>query len=195
MKKHLTKSRIIFYLFYLSLACTLVMGVTYARFTSQVTGTASARTAAVALDSSLDLSSQLQGLKPGKTIEIAFDVTNFSGKGTGSDKLVSEVAQEYSITINTTGNLPLNYEITCNNGSSSSDAAAADVGSYVAPPSEGDSNIWTGGFLPTGAEATHRYTLKVTWPKEKNDYLYSDEIDLVTLKVDAYQALPQTAVR
>lgn len=189
MRKHLTKSRIIFYLFYLSLACTLVMGVTYARFSSQVTGTAAARTAAVALGSSLDLSGHLKGLKPGDTKELTFDVTNFSGTGTGSDKLVSEVAQEYSITIYTTGNLPLKYEIIYSNSST-----AADVGSYVTP-SEGDSNIWTGGFLPTGAEAAHRYTLKVTWPEAENNYVYSDEIDLVTLKVEAYQALPQAAVR
>ncbi|MFR8339537.1 MAG: hypothetical protein ACLVAW_24285 [Eisenbergiella massiliensis] len=89
MKKQLTFGRIVSYLLYLSLVCTLIFGVTYARYSTEVTGGASAQTAAVALDSSLNLTSSLEGMKPGITSKINFTVSN------QKDKVVSEVAQEY----------------------------------------------------------------------------------------------------
>ena len=42
MKKQLTFGRIVSYLLYLSLVCTLIFGVTYARYSTEVTGGASA---------------------------------------------------------------------------------------------------------------------------------------------------------
>lgn len=191
MRKHLTKGRVIIYLFCLTLACTLVFGVTYARFHSKITGMAAAQTAAVALGTTLDLSSRLQGLQPGDETEISFNISNFSKE---SGKQISEVGQEYTITIATTGNLPLEYAITQKTAVTTSQSAeeAADTGSYVTPAPE-KANVWTGGLLPSGTETTHQYTLTVRWPQEQNNYRYSEEIDLVTLTVDAVQTLPQVS--
>ena len=96
MKKQLTFGRIVSYLLYLSLVCTLIFGVTYARYSTVVTGGASAQTAAVALGSSLDLTEDLKGMTPGDAKPIFFSVSN------KKDSTVSEVAQEYTITLLTT---------------------------------------------------------------------------------------------
>lgn len=175
MKKHLTTRRIAMYLLYLVMVGMLVFGVTYARYLSTISGSAKAQTAAVALDSSLDLTSSLAGMQPGESKIIKFAVKNQKGDTT------SEVAQEYTITISTTNNLPLTY--TLNKQDSNS-------GSYVT----NSSNLtWTGGLLPYSASGvTHTYTLTVAWPPDKAAESYADEIDLVTLTVDAKQVNPAT---
>lgn len=184
MKKNLTKGRIISYIIYLALACTLVFGITYARYSSKVTGNVTAKTASVEMNSTIDLSKQLEGMAPGSPKEIKFEVTN---KKEGN---VSEVGQEYSITIDTTGNLPLTYTI-------DSDTAASESGEYVTAVNEasgGTNHKWTGGVLPYSADGvTHTYTLTVTWLEsgDVDNSAYSDEIDQVTLTVDAKQIEPK----
>ena len=50
-----------------------------------------------------------------------------------------------------------------------------------------------GGFLPHTEETTHSYELTVSWPNdEKNEFVYADEIDLVTVTVDAKQTMPES---
>lgn len=188
MKKHLTKQRIVFYMLYLILACTLVFGVTYARYTASVAGTAAAKVASVEMNTSLDLTGLLKDLKPGETKTISFAVNNFkkSSEGTGAD--VSEVGQEYSVTVSTTANLPLVYTLVPDGGSVSE-------GAFVLPAEGGDAAsppfVWTGGRLPYSDKGiTHTYHLTVEWPENKNDLAYIDEIDLVTLIVDAKQVQP-----
>ncbi|MCH1981802.1 hypothetical protein MCG98_04355 [Ruminococcus sp. OA3] len=179
MRKHLTKGRIIAYLLYLAMACTVLLGVTYARYQSVVTGTGTARTAAMEMNTTIDMSSALRGLKPGETKEIQFEVSNKKNAD------VSEVAQDYTITIVTTGNLPLIYQL----------ASAGDKGkgsfAEASASSEGDSQVWTGGFLPA-AETVHQYRLTVIWPVENADERFAGEIDLVTLTVDAKQQEPES---
>lgn len=180
MKKHLTKRRIVLYMVYLALACTLVSGVTYARYRTEVTGTGTANIAAVAMNSNIDLTKELQGLTPGGEKTIDFKVTNYDSADSGK---VSEVSQEYSITINTTGNLPLEYVLSSTGGG---------AGTVVTKPVGSSSSLeWTGGELPHSAKTEHSYTLTVTWPEDKNDSAYADEIDSVTLTVDAKQVKPE----
>lgn len=179
MTKHLTKRRVVAYLLYFSLACTLVLGVTYARYSSAITGTGSAHVAAVELELNepLDLSEQLQGMTPGTERKLSFEISN--AKGTS----VSQVAQDYSITVNTTGSLPLIFTL------AHSDSTTA--GTYADTPSNAEGQpvwTWSGGALPHSEEITHTYSLTVTWPAEQADAHYADEIDLVTLTVDAKQA-------
>lgn len=183
MNKHFTVSRAIRYLLYLSIASTLVFGVTYARYIQEIQGQGTVSTAAVAMDvtegtSELDLTKQLQGLRPGETRKLDFAVTNKKGG------VASEVAQEYSISISTTGNLPLTYTL--------APKYEGSAGTYVTNP--GENMIWNGGRLPySEAGITHTYTLTVAWPSDKADEDLSDEIDLVTLTVDANQAVPTPA--
>ena len=183
MKRHLTPGRIAGYLLYLSVACTLVCGVTFARYSTVVTGAGAARVAAVEMNmnTTLDLSGQLQGLAPGGEKTVSFEVTNFQGD------LVSDVDQAYSITVATTGNLPLSFAL------SHEDAAGAQ-GSYAkSAPLTAPPFVWEGGALPHAGAVTHTYVLTVSWPGDQAAGRYADEIDLVTLRVDAKQAEPHDA--
>lgn len=189
MKNHLTKQRIIAYTIYFVLACALVSGVTYARYQTEVTGTGTASVAAVAMNSEIDLTNQLKDLVPGGTKTITFAVNNFDGS---DSKKVSEVSQEYSITINTTGNLPLQYELS-GELSGTGEGAGTVVTKQAGGGSSLDSSlVWTGGELPHSTKTAHTYTLTVDWPADKNDSAYADEIDLVTLTVDAKQVKPES---
>lgn len=186
MKKHLSAVRIAAYLFCLSAAGALVVGTTYAFYSSSVSGSAKAKTASFTLDvtdsqkNQVDLTAELTGMSPSsQNKKITFAVTNTK------DGAVSEVAQEYSITITTTGNLPLTYEL------QGADASAPE-GSYVTAAGP---LSWSGGLLPlsSSGSVTHTYDLTVTWPSNSADEKLSDEIDLVTMTIDAKQALPETA--
>ena len=173
MSPHLTKRRVISYMIYFSLVCALVLGVSFARYYTQISGSGSASVAAVAMDSTIDLTDQLQDLEPGGTKAISFQVTN-SKNGT-----TSEVAQEYTITLTTTGNLPLTYTLS---GHVEREAPKAADASPL---------VWSGGQLPHTIKASHIYTLMVTWPEEQATAQYSDEIDWMTLSVEAKQVQPQ----
>lgn len=205
MKKHLTAGRILRYLLCLGIACTFVGGVTYARYISEVSGSATAVVAAVAMNvtgngegssSELDLTKELGGMRPGDNKTLVFAVTNQMGGA------VSEVALEYSITIHTTGNLPLIYDIKKSTVEKSDagetellDSGSGDIGTYVNPNDRnknGDTEwLWSGGSLPyMQGGVTHTYQLTVEWPGSKKEENLADEIDWVTLTVDAKQALP-----
>lgn len=176
MSKHLTTGRVVRYLLLLTVACAVVLGVTFARYATTVQGQGSGDVAAVALgltgDSTADLTKQLDGMKPGDTRTVKFEVTNTS------DRTTSEVTQAYSVSIETTGNLPLEFSLA---STSASKGTAATTNSDL---------TWAGGELPYGSGVSHSYTLKVTWPSAKVDSALSYEIDRVVLKVDAQQAEP-----
>ncbi len=177
MSKHLTTGRVVRYLLLLTVACAVVLGVTFARYVTVVQGQGSGDVAAVALgltgDSTADLTSQLQGMKPGESRTVNFAVTNTV------DKTTSEVAQNYSVSIETTRNLPLKFELT-----------AITPGVDKGEVATGSGSPWTGGDLPYGSDVTHSYTLTVTWPENASDSALAYEIDRVVLKVDAQQAKP-----
>ncbi len=184
MRKHLSAIRIAAYLFCLSAAGALVIGTTYAFYSSSVSGSAKAKTAAFALDvtdshqNQVDLTAELAGMRPSQEKEIAFVVTNTK------NSTVSDVAQEYSITITTTGNLPLTYKL------QGADISAPE-GGYV---TESGPLSWSGGLLPfSSSGVTHTYVLTVIWPPDDDDESLSDEIDLITMTIDARQALPDAA--
>lgn len=181
MKKHLTLGRLAGYLLYLSLAGTLFFGVTYARYSSTVTGTGTAEVAALEMNTTLDLTGRLQGLAPGEKRTVGFEVTNFL------ETSVSEVSQEYSVTVTTTGNLPLTFELT--------PSKTEAEGTFADAPSGASSTVtWKGGSLPYGAATTHTYTLTVTLPSGQAAS-YADEIDLVTLTINAQQTKPGNTIK
>ncbi len=126
------------------------------RYVTVVQGQGSGDVAAVALgltsDSTADLTSQLQGMKPGESRTVNFAVTNTV------DKTTSEVAQNYSVSIETTRNLPLKFELT-----------AITPGVDKGEVATGSGSPWTGEDLPYGSDVTHSYTLTVTWPENASD--------------------------
>lgn len=175
MKKQLTAGRVIRYLLYLCIASTLIFGVTYARYIQEIQGQGTVSTAAVAMDSQLDLTQKLQGMYPGETRTVELAVTNQKGS------IVSEIAQEYSITISTTDNLPLTYSLAPKD--------TGGTGTYAT--NSGGGLTWTGGLMPySETGVTHTYTLTVTWPTEENSTRYMNEVDVVSLTVNAKQVLP-----
>ena len=96
MKKHLTKTRIAVYTALLCLLGLTAAPATYARFTARVEGSAVASAAVWASESS-EIKIDVSELTPGKTSLYKFKVTN------KKDGKVSQVGQEYSITVETTG--------------------------------------------------------------------------------------------
>lgn len=180
MKKQLTLGRAVAYLLALAAVCTLVWGVTYARYRTDKKGAAKGTAATMALSvldgsGELNLSDRLAGMTPGESRTVSFTIAN------SKDGVASQVAQTYSLTIETTGNLPLTYTL-------SHTGQAGAGGAFAA--GEAGSLTWTGGRLSAGV-ASHTYTLTVTWPPEKSGAWYMHEIDAVTLRVDAAQAQPQ----
>ncbi len=176
MNKHLTTGRVVRYLACLVLAFAVVLGATYARYVQEVQGQGTGTVAAVALglEGSVDLTTDLQGMKPGDECTVSFAVTNAESGTT------SEVTQAYDVSVETTGNLPLTFAL-----ASSGDAGA---GSFA---TGGSGFTWTGGVLPFGSGVSHSYTLTVMWPSGEASPGLADEIDRVVLKIDAQQAEPK----
>ena len=182
MKKHLTKTRIAVYTALLCLLGLTAAPATYARFTARVEGSAVASAAVWASESS-EIKIDVSELTPGKTSLYKFKVTN------KKDGKVSQVGQEYSITVETTGNLPLKFVLTPDGASSGGSLAKTGSGSLTFTDGK---SVVEGGFLPH-SETTHSYELTVSWPNdEKNEFVYADEIDLVTVTVDAKQTMPES---
>lgn len=181
MKKHMTKTRILSYLLLLTLASLLLVSVSYSRYTSNVSGTAAASVAVWSSQTSVPTSIDISGLTPGATKTYDFSITNTK------DNRVSEVSQEYSVTVETTGNLPLTFAL------SPQDNIPSSVGTVIPEQNLtiGSEKVTaSGGTLPHSVTETHTYRLTVTWPPDANLTVYKDEIDLVTLTVDAHQTAP-----
>ena len=176
MKKQLTVGRVVCDLLFRSLIGMVVFGVSYARYTSSVSGSATGAVAALALDGKITSAwIDIGNMQPGDSKTIPFEVVNFSGDQT------SEVEQEYLITVKTSGNLPLSFALT------SSLKAGKTAGALQ--ESNGAWKSESAGILPPAVQSTHSYTLTVTWKTEDGNRMpdYMDEIDSV---VDARQVLP-----
>lgn len=205
MKKNLTKSRLMGYLLLLTAASFGVISMSYARYTSQVTGEGTATVALWGSDATITQTFpvNVEALTPGGNQSFDFMITNTKeGK-------ISQVAQEYSIKVETTGNLPLEFTLASKDptGNASNDGSFVTTGAGGKLELNSNTAEATGGFLPHTNLVTHKYTLTVTWPTAtattaadgsgtggidgSDDAKYADEIDLVTLTVSAVQALPK----
>ena len=166
---------------FLAIASLAFGGITLSSYLTKGEGEDSAKVAAIAMDSSAEF--VLERMKPGWSENITFEVTNYSGEGAA--KAVSEVAQEYTITIGGTNNLPLVYTLKC------SDDTAGGNGIELSKEQSGTQLTWGSasgvGTLPPSSDAKHTYVLTATWPTDKNAEYLSDEIDLITVTVDAVQ--------
>lgn len=182
MEGHPSFGRVARYALILGVACLAILGVSYARYVQEVQGAGAASVAAVALDltggsGKLDVTERLKGMKPGDARTVAFSVAGYEAGA------ASEVAQEYSVSVETTGNLPLSYGLAAGEPVSG-EGSLVQLGADGA----GADLVWTGGLLPYGS-VSHAYVLTVTWPSERADESLADEIDLVVLRVDAHQTM------
>lgn len=174
MKKQLTMGRLLCYFLCLTAALAAVLGVSYARYSSQVSGSTGASVAAAVLGQTSSQAIDVSGLKPGDSRDFSVQVLNFSaGK-------VSEVEQEYTITVKTQGNLPLTVSLKAENA----DAPAGNL--------KEENGVWKTvlpGSLPAAVATTHAYTLTISWPAADRAADYAGEIDALTLEIDAQQVL------
>lgn len=171
-------SRLWVLLLYLALVTSLILSVTLARYSAGVTGTGAATVAAMAGETSYStLQMPVGGLLPGGTATMTFQVVNFT------EDAVSEVALDYQISVETTGNLPLEFSVY--------------EGEPVEPGTGPEPTVHTlpyqGEFPLEKGRQTHTYTIAAHWPvsdtgEEKKDG-YSQEIDLVSVKVEAKQRI------
>lgn len=177
MKNNISGFRITGYLLLLIAATLMILSFSYAKYTKKVNGTASAVVALWGSTSSTQ-SIDISGLRPGSEKEITMVIKN-----TKDDK-VSEVTQDYSITLKTTGNLPLQYAIQGKSDSAGKGSMINNVDNLTFT----NGNITLqGGSLPHTDSVKHTYTIKVKWPDEKKEAVLADEIDMLTLIVDAKQ--------
>ena len=183
MRNYSTKSRFIACLILITSASFVFLSFTYARYTAQAEGTGTASVALWGADSAIrEIDVDVSTLSPGGSESFELIVTNTkNGK-------VSQTAQNYSIAVETTGNLPLKFSL-APTGEAPEGSRFVDVSGGL-HFSGGKTAAAGGGFLPHTASATHAYTLTVSWPPDDTGAGYADEIDMVTLIVNAKQAVP-----
>ncbi len=148
---------------YLLIAVVLTSGVTLSRYATSISGSDGARVAEfdVASNGIQEATIQLGDMKPGDVKTYSFTVTNSS-----------EVAVQWSITLTSTENLPLTYELTLAGGSATALTPGTPVEMSISPPND---------------NAAKSYTLTVTWPSSVRDAKYSGLVDAVKLIVIAEQ--------
>ncbi len=187
MRKQKEYGRIGLYLLLFLIAAGGTGAVTLARYTSQMSGTGTAAVAGFVSDSSgkesVDVPVAQLPEKPGDNSTVEFIVTN------AKDGKVSDVAQEYDITIRATGNLPYTYMLI---------GAKEDTGTEGSIPDELNSLVNTssvtintpieGGILPHSEAVKHTYTLKISWPAGA-DSKYAGEVEHIQILVDSRQKL------
>jgi len=188
MKAKGKKSRLLLYLILAVAVTSLVTTNTLARYSSTFGVNASAGVAAFAGGGTMDFDVPLDNMTPGSTRTMQFTVQNYD------EKQDCEVRLDYEIQVETTGNLPLSFQLL---GKKGADDNSAD--SVLAGPLDSTLKA-AGGKLPiaaagdaeagTNGRKQHIYELSVTWPAGKTDEDYSREIDMVTVTVTTVQANP-----
>ena len=152
--------------------CLTSVGITSAKYISQSHGNDSASVAcfspSLISENNIDISDIK---KPGDSTEKTFKVQNFSG---GS---VSEVTMTYTITLKTTGNLPLCFTL-----------LDADGNSLVVWDCDGTNGQREYKYeSPTafspGVAQTHDYTIRAQWQSDRNAARFSGMTDAVYLSV------------
>ncbi len=106
-------------------------------------------------------------MQPVQVLNDDISIDNFS------DSAICEVSQNYSMAINTTGNLPLVYSLVDANGEELF----------------GDTNVTEDILLEGDTTITHEYKLTISWPSNLCDYDYMDEVDKVLFQINAYQII------
>lgn len=174
------KSIFIRCLLYLVLVTSVITSVTLSRYVNNSAALASGLVASFTTSTTMDLEIPLSDmLVPGTEKRMQFAVRNFDGE------VDCEVPLDYSIQVETTGNLPLEFKL-----KGEKESADTDVENSVLVGTLGENLLASGGKLPSagiGGKKTHTYELTILWPEEKSDENYSDEIDCVTLKITTAQ--------
>lgn len=152
--------------------CLTSVGITSAKYISQSHGNDSASVArfspSLISENNIDISDIK---KPGDSTEKTFKVQNFSG---GS---VSEVTMTYTITLKTTGNLPLCFTLLDADGNS------LEVWECNGTNGQQKYEYESLTVFSPGVAGTHDYTIRAQWQSDRNAARFSGMTDAVYLSV------------
>ena len=109
--------------------------------------------------------------KPGDSTEKTFKVQNFSGDS------VSEVTMKYTISLKTTGNLPLCFTLLDADGNS------LEVWDCNGTNGQQEYKYESPTVFSPGVNETHGYRLKAEWPAGQNGAQFAGMTDAVYLSV------------
>ena len=156
-------SSVVAFLLIAVLITTAATSGLYARFIVTGQGSDSAKTAQFvfhlqAEGASYGKSVSLEEIRyPGDTAEYFFAVSNTEGG------VICEVAQDYTVEVRLSGNMPLEITLERLDGSANGGNSANHA-----------STVSLGGDFNAASEQTDHYKLTVTWPKEQNDSSYAN---------------------
>lgn len=147
------------WLSYILVITMVLTGVTLSGYVSSASDEQTARVAVMGAGAQMLVTDQLH-IAPGETLEIPFEICNKDELGR-----VCEVALRYTLSVrNIENNLPLTWELYYGNETGVSE-----------------------GSLKAGEAQSDRYTLKVSWPTDKNDAALAFEVDAFEISIVAEQ--------
>lgn len=168
-------------LVYLVLAASVVTGFSFSRFSSTLANTGAENTQ---LPPDIEFSAwiltheaasvPLEGLQPGSVREIPVTISNYNEEG------VSGYDQSVYLVLDTTGNLPLDFVLTGEDGLNLTRTTLYHYKSSAL-------------YFTAGMAETKELTLSVIWPDNIRDYRYMDEIDYLELRLEAVQRVAAPA--
>lgn len=184
------KPRLLRYLMLLALATSLIASGTLAKYTTEVYGGLSVQVASFAAEGTADFTVHLENVSPSPESfgTIRFAVRNYEQEQN------SQVQLNYTIKVETTGNLPLTFTL-----QKIDEPETEDPNNRFAGPltqTAGETTVWeaSGGVLPAveadSDKTQHEYVLSAAWITGKTSEDYSHEIDMVTVTVTTQQASP-----
>ena len=152
--------------------CLTSVGITSAKYISQSHGNDSASVArfspSLISENNIDISDIK---KPGDSTEKTFKVQNFSGDS------VSEVTMKYTISLKTTGNLPLTFTLLDANGNS------LKVWDCNGTNGQREYKYESPTVFSPGVAQTHDYTIRAQWQSDRNAAQFAGMTDAVYLSV------------
>ncbi len=164
-------------LIYLVFVASVVTGVSFSRFSTTLANTGAENTQ---LPPDIEFSTwiltheaasvPLEGLQPGSVREIPVTISNYNSEG------VSGYDQSVYLVLDTTGNLPLVFELTGEDGLNLEQMTMYHYKSSAIQ-------------FTAGVKETKSLTLSVIWPDDMRDYRYMDEIDYLELRLEAVQSV------
>lgn len=152
--------------------CLTSVGITSAKYISQSHGNDSASVASfspsLVYDNNIDISDIK---KPGDSTEKTIKVQNFSGDN------VSEVTMKYTISLKTTGNLPLCFTLLDADGNS------LEVWDCNGTNGQREYKYESPTVFSPGVAGTHDYTIRAQWQSGRNAARFSGMTDAVYVSV------------
>lgn len=146
----------------------------YAKYTSQASGSDSARVAIFGHNESIDIANFPQNWKPGTSYTFKLQISNQkNGK-------ISEVAQKYDIEVVTQGNLPLVYIL--------KNAGGSQIDKFTETSNEKNYRFTNNSMeFQGGKSAEDKYELIIQWPEDKKNAEFVGIPDSVQIKINVQQ--------